>query len=81
MELPVIFWKSARKHRIGKARARHVIDMSNSTRVLVEGDATPRIRWVGPDDRGVLLEVIALETPEAIVVIHVMPQYPGRKLS
>ncbi len=81
MAHPVIFWKSARKHRIGKARARYVIDRTIPTRVLAEGDATPRLRWVGPDDRGVLLEVIALETSEAIVVIHVMPQYPGRKLS
>jgi hypothetical protein len=31
-------------------------------------------RYVGPDDRGLVLEVIAVETGEAtLLVIHVMP--------
>jgi len=39
--------------------------------------ATPtldaRLVWVGEDDRGIELEIVALDLPDAIVVIHVMP--------
>lgn len=40
--------------------------------------ATPtldaRLVWVGKDDRGIELEIVALDLPDAIVVIHVMPR-------
>jgi hypothetical protein len=29
--------------------------------------------WVGPDDRGIELEVIAAVLPDMVLVIHVMP--------
>jgi hypothetical protein len=29
--------------------------------------------WVGPDDRGVELEIVAVVLPELYLVIHVMP--------
>jgi hypothetical protein len=29
--------------------------------------------WVGDDDRGVELEVVALDLPGALIVIHVFP--------
>jgi hypothetical protein len=37
-------------------------------------------RWVGPDDRGVELEVVALASPDVLLVIHVMPtQFRGSR--
>jgi hypothetical protein len=30
-------------------------------------------RWVGHDQRGVLLEVVAVQRPDCLLVIHVMP--------
>jgi hypothetical protein len=39
--------------------------------------ATPkldaRLVWIGVDDRGVELEIVALDLGDVIVVIHVMP--------
>jgi hypothetical protein len=32
-----------------------------------------RLVWIGDDDRGIELEIVALDLPEEIVVIHVMP--------
>lgn len=32
-----------------------------------------RLVWIGADDRGIELEIVALDLPDAIVVIHVMP--------
>jgi hypothetical protein len=31
------------------------------------------VGWIGRDDRGVELEMVALDLPDAVVVIHVMP--------
>jgi hypothetical protein len=36
---------------------------------------------MGTDNRGLLLEVIALDLPAVIVVIHVMPVYRERRTS
>lgn len=32
-----------------------------------------RLVWIGDDDRGIELEIVALVLPGAVVVIHVMP--------
>jgi hypothetical protein len=32
-----------------------------------------RVVWIGEDDRGIELEIVALDLPDAVVVIHVMP--------
>jgi hypothetical protein len=41
--------------------------------VPAEGDLDDRLLWVGPDDRGVVLEVIAVDLPDYLLVIHAMP--------
>lgn len=37
------------------------------------------IGWIGPDDRGVELEVYLLERPDVFLAIHVMPTELRRK--
>lgn len=41
----------------------------------IPGDDTmsERLVWVGPDDRGLDLEIVAVVEPEYLLVIHVMP--------
>jgi hypothetical protein len=39
----------------------------------VTGDVT--ISWIGDDDRGIELEVVVIETPDAFLVVHVMPTH------
>jgi hypothetical protein len=35
--------------------------------------------WIGPDDRGIDLEIVAVVEPDYLLVIHVMPaQYRRR---
>lgn len=68
----VRFTQSARKHRIGRAHALHVMDTSEPT-VLEESDQPRRLVWLGADDRGIELEIVAIETPDYLLVIHVMP--------
>lgn len=72
------FTQSARRHRIGRASARHVLATTDPTPVSTSsgGDAW---LYVGPDERGRELEIIALEVQPAaapqpyLLVIHVMP--------
>lgn len=68
----VRFTQLARKHRIGRAHALYVMDTSEPT-VLEEPDEPRRLVWLGADDRGLMLEIVAIETPDYLLVIHVMP--------
>ena len=61
------FARSARKHRIGRAHALHVIHTAAYT------------RYSPTDDCGVELEIIAVELPDLWLVIHVMPTALRRK--
>ena len=69
----VRFSQSARKHRIGKARALHVMNTVEPTVVPADDTATERRVWIGPDDRGLDLEIVAVVEPDYLLVIHVMP--------
>ncbi len=67
------FTQASRKHRIGKARVLFV--MENYSPSLLEGnlDYTERYVWIGKDDRGLELEVVALILEEYLLITHVMP--------
>ena len=67
------WYRSARRHRIGKAHAMHVITTVDPQAVPATDVADARLVWLGPDDRGIELEIVALDLDEAVVVIHVMP--------
>lgn len=64
--------QSSRRHRIGRTHARHVIDTVEPS-VITTADGSEGLLWVGPDDRGLELEVVAVVLPELYLVIHVMP--------
>jgi hypothetical protein len=42
---------------------------------VIEADEVNRSRllWIGPDDRGLSLEIVAILEPGYLLVIHVMP--------
>lgn len=64
--------QSSRRHRIGRAHARHVINTVEPS-AITTADGSEGLLWVGPDDRGLELEVIAVALPKWYLVIHVMP--------
>ncbi len=72
------FTQSAKRHRIGRASARHVLAGTEPTPVTTSS-GTDAWLYVGPDERGRELEIIALEVRPAdaaqpyLLVIHVMP--------
>jgi Domain of unknown function (DUF4258) len=73
----VEFTQSARKHKIGKARVRQVLEKPFVVERIVE-EHFPRIRLLvlGDDDTGRALEVIAVEEDDVLIVIHAMDMRP-----
>lgn len=70
----VRFAKSARRHRIGRAHVLHVMEHGEPIASVPGRDGEPRMIWVGPDDRGLGIEVTAVVVdPATLLVIHVMP--------
>jgi len=67
----ILFVKSARKHKIGRAKAVYVMLTSTPSIELVQ----TREEWkgIGLDDRGLLLEILAIKEDAKLTVIHVMP--------
>jgi hypothetical protein len=76
---PLRFARSARKHRIGRASARHVIDTSRAERDVHSITGETLWSWEGDDERGRELEIVAVEKADALLVIHVMPTHYRRK--
>jgi len=75
----VRWYRSARRHRVGKAHAMHVINSVEPEHVPASSTSDARLVWIGADDRGVELEIVALDLEDAAVVIHVMPTRPRRQ--
>ena len=74
MRALIKFARSARRHKIGKAHALHVI---RANPPVVVPAVPPKIDeqwlWIGTDDRGVEIEVIAVWMPDnQLIVIHAM---------
>lgn len=71
----VRFAQSARRHRIGKAHALAALENAGRPTVVpASSDALDeRLVFVGVDDRGIELEIIAIQLPGFLYIIHVMP--------
>jgi hypothetical protein len=74
---PVSFTRSSRKHKIGRAHALHVIATVIPTEVAATDEFDARRVCLGPDHRGVDLEIVALMLPAELLVIHLMPTAYG----
>jgi hypothetical protein len=70
---PLRWFRSARRHRIGRAHALQVLTTKDPALVPATARYDERLVWIGVDDRGIELEIVALVLPDAVVVIHVMP--------
>lgn len=76
-----ISWaRAATKHRVSRARSEHVI--RNAVTVIDQPapaespHRNDRVVFLGPDQDGAMLEVMAIETTDALLVIHAMPIRP-----
>lgn len=73
--VPVRVVRSGRRHRIGNAHI--LVAMANaSAPTLVETEDGPQLHFVGADDRGIELHVVAVPDNRrdgGLAVIHAMP--------
>jgi hypothetical protein len=76
----VRFSQSARRHRIGKDHALHVMNTVVPEVIQADAVTSSRLLWIGPDDRGLVLEIVAILEPDYLLVIHVMPHHYRRSL-
>jgi hypothetical protein len=67
------FTSDARKHKIGAAHARSVIENNNPLRTPGLNEFEHRLFWTGIDDRGLELEIAGIEFEDEILIIHAMP--------
>ena len=72
----ISFTRSARKHRVGRARVLTVLATSPLVEFATEGDQRVRVLAVGPDWTGRQLEVVAVIEQGRVVVIHAMDARP-----
>ena len=77
--LPVRFTRSSRKHKVGRVHALDVIDSVAPVEVAATDEFDARKVWIGLDDRGVELEIVAVVLQAELLVIHVMPTARRRK--
>ena len=68
------FTQSARRQRIGRARARHVL--LHTSAVTVDVGPPLRLLFVGEDHTGRTLEIVAVWEFPRLFVIHVMDARP-----
>lgn len=69
----VVFWRSARKHKIGRQRVMSVLATTTPEHIARSASRDARLRWIGRDDRDVCLEIMGLDETDRVVIIHAMP--------
>lgn len=75
----VRFTRSSRKHRVGRTNARHVIETMPPTISIHPATGAQLLSWIGNDHRGRELEIVAVDRPDCLLVIHVMLTIYRRK--
>ncbi len=71
------FAQSARRHRVGRERARHVISHPIVTATISDHQGRDdRLLFLGDDATGRALEVLAVPLTDGLLVIHVMDLRP-----
>ena len=74
----VKFTQSRRKHRVGRAHVFHVLNTVEPRVIPATAHTSEHREWIGPDDRGVELEIIGVVEPDYLLIIHVIPLHYRR---
>ncbi len=71
--MKIEFTQASRRHKVGRAHVRHVMATTQPTPITTNRGAEGWL-YVGADERGRVLEVIAVTTEaDTLLVVHVMP--------
>ena len=75
----LVFMQSARRHKIGIAHSKFVIEMYEYEILLVHNDGRKELKWVGVDTADRELEIIGVLEDSVLKIKHVMPTIYRRK--
>ncbi len=70
---------SARKHLLTKARISQALANQTNSVTIEHPGTDPKILFIGIDDRGMELEIVAVVLPGQLLVIHAMPTHYRRE--
>ena len=63
----------ARKHGISRRRIEQAMTSQFLSEAVASGTTDPKIRYVGVDERGEEIEIVAVVLPRLMLIIHAMP--------
>jgi hypothetical protein len=69
----------ARKHGISRRRIEHALLSQTEAEAIGTETTDPKIRFVGRDERGEEIEMVAVVLPGLLLIIHAMPTHCRRK--
>lgn len=69
----------ARKHGVSRRRIEQALLAQTETDVIGTETTDPKIRFVGRDERGEEIEIVAVVLPGLLLIIHAMPTRYRRK--
>ena len=73
--MKIEFTQASRRHKIGRVHIRHVMATTQPTAITTNRGAEGWL-YIGPDERGRILEIIAVTTEsDSLLVVHVMPYH------
>jgi hypothetical protein len=79
-EAPVVrIISGARKHGISRRRIEQALLSQTEAEASGTETTNPKIRFVGRDERGEEIEMVAVVLPELLLIIHAMPTRYRRK--
>lgn len=71
--MKIEFTQASRRHKIGRVHVRHVMATTQPTPITINRGAEGWL-YIGSDERGRVLEIIAVTTEaDTLLVVHVMP--------
>jgi hypothetical protein len=69
----------ARKHGVSRRRIEQALMSQTEADVIGTETTDPKIRFVGRDERGEEIEIVAVVLPGLLLIIHAMPTRYRRK--
>lgn len=77
--LAVRIVSGARKHGVSRRRIEQALMSQTEADAIATETTDPKIRFVGRDERGEAIEIVAVVLPGLLLIIHAMPTRYRRK--
>ncbi len=79
MDFAVKITSGARKHEISRKRIEQALINQSFSATLSIAGSDPKVVYLGNDDKGMEIEIIAVVLPGLLLVIHAMPTHYRRR--